>query len=114
MVEEEAGVLAWPPAEAPLLRGGGRWPHPDSTGSSSSVSAVSFGFVATAILISMFLVMAIFEKLLLRPGSTPPQPSSPQRPGRSRGMDLESQAGFTGKLGHPSPKVRFFYLPRLG
>ena len=30
----------------------------------TSVNAVSFGFVATAILISMFLVMAIFERFL--------------------------------------------------
>lgn len=29
----------------------------------SSMSAISFGFVATAILISMFLIMAIFEHL---------------------------------------------------
>ncbi|ERN03412.1 hypothetical protein AMTRI_Chr02g219130 [Amborella trichopoda] len=34
----------------------------------NSVNAVSFGFVATAILISMFLVMAIFERFL-RPRS---------------------------------------------
>ncbi|KMZ75208.1 hypothetical protein ZOSMA_117G00260 [Zostera marina] len=30
----------------------------------ASMSAISFGFVATAILISMFLIMAIFEHLL--------------------------------------------------
>ncbi|XP_031478506.1 uncharacterized protein LOC116249529 [Nymphaea colorata] len=35
------------------------WMHFDS-----SVNAISFGFVATAILISMFLVMAIFERFL--------------------------------------------------
>ncbi|CAH2047164.1 unnamed protein product [Thlaspi arvense] len=32
-------------------------------GSDSSMNAISFGFVATAILISMFLIMAIFEHL---------------------------------------------------
>ncbi|ESQ29638.1 hypothetical protein EUTSA_v10024160mg [Eutrema salsugineum] len=32
-------------------------------GSGSSMNAISFGFVATAILISMFLIMAIFEHL---------------------------------------------------
>eukprot|EP00249_Psilotum_nudum_P019656 c27361_g1_i4 orf=1437-1961(+) len=37
----------------------------------SSVNAVSFGFVATAILIFMFLVMAIFERILR---SRPPIP----------------------------------------
>ncbi|XP_047980168.1 uncharacterized protein LOC125221893 [Salvia hispanica] len=34
----------------------------------SSMNAISFGFVATAILISMFLIMAIFEHLF-RPSS---------------------------------------------
>ncbi|XP_071722769.1 uncharacterized protein [Rutidosis leptorrhynchoides] len=56
-----------PPPEVavapPLLRGD-HWTHFDN-----SVNAVSFGFVATAILISMFLVMAIFERFL-RPRST--------------------------------------------
>ncbi|MED6158382.1 hypothetical protein PIB30_032361 [Stylosanthes scabra] len=36
----------------------------------SSMSAISFGFVATAILISMFLIMAIFEHLF-KPSPTP-------------------------------------------
>ena len=36
----------------------------------TSMSAISFGFVATAILISMFLIMAIFEHLF-KP--TPPE-----------------------------------------
>jgi len=40
----------------------------------TSMNAISFGFVATAILVSMFLIMAIFEHLF-RP--TPPF-SSPQ------------------------------------
>ncbi|KAL3625660.1 hypothetical protein CASFOL_028256 [Castilleja foliolosa] len=35
----------------------------------SSMKAISFGFVATAILISMFLIMAIFEHLF-RPNAT--------------------------------------------
>ncbi|KAB1208551.1 hypothetical protein CJ030_MR7G000285 [Morella rubra] len=38
------------------------------------MNAISFGFVATAILISMFLIMAIFEHLF-RPG---PSFSSPE------------------------------------
>eukprot|EP00249_Psilotum_nudum_P019653 c27361_g1_i1 orf=1437-2036(+) len=37
----------------------------------SSVNAVSFGFVATAILIFMFLVMAIFERILRSRPSIP-------------------------------------------
>ncbi|KAG6478907.1 hypothetical protein ZIOFF_062354 [Zingiber officinale] len=44
---------------ATVVRGEERWRHFDN-----SVNAVSFGFVATAVLISMFLVMAIFERFL--------------------------------------------------
>ncbi|XP_022726913.1 uncharacterized protein LOC111282895 [Durio zibethinus] len=65
----------------------------------NSVNAVSFGFVATAILISMFLVMAIFERFL-----------------RSRSLssntrtltDLESPTTFNSKLEYPSPKVTIY------
>ncbi|GAB4831272.1 hypothetical protein Ancab_005285 [Ancistrocladus abbreviatus] len=67
----------------------------------NSVNAVSFGFVATAILISMFLVMAIFERFL-RPNSPAMSPS-----GRSSD-DPESQMGFNGKLGYPSPKMTVY------
>ncbi|KAF2305130.1 hypothetical protein GH714_001963 [Hevea brasiliensis] len=89
MVEQHGGYNAWPPIGAPLLNVpiDDHWRHFDN-----SVNAVSFGFVATAILISMFLVMAIFERFL-RPTS-----------GRIHG-DLESQTGFNAKLGHPSPKL---------
>ncbi|CAN1844257.1 hypothetical protein LINPERHAP1_LOCUS37371 [Linum perenne] len=45
------------------------WRHFDN-----SVDAVSFGFVATAILISMFLVMAIFERFLRPRSSLNPSP----------------------------------------
>ncbi|KAF8664495.1 hypothetical protein HU200_054672 [Digitaria exilis] len=51
-----------------------RWRQLDS-----GVSAVSFGFVATAILVSMFLAMAIFEHFLrppahaAGPGHAPPR-----------------------------------------
>lgn len=65
----------------------------------NSVNAVSFGFVATAVLISMFLVMAIFERFL-RPTSPESSPS-----GRRYIGDVESQMGFHGKLRFPSPKV---------
>ncbi|KAG0501515.1 hypothetical protein HPP92_001587 [Vanilla planifolia] len=50
------------PAMAPINVERGdqeRWRHFDN-----SVNAVYFGFVATAILISMFLLMAIFERFL--------------------------------------------------
>lgn len=58
------------------------WQHFDS-----SINAVSFGFVATAILISMFLVMAIFERFLRQASSHP------------------NLGELEGKLSHPSPKI---------
>lgn len=39
----------------------------------TSMNAISFGFVATAVLISMFLIMAIFEHLF-RPNASFPLP----------------------------------------
>ncbi|XP_022952121.1 uncharacterized protein LOC111454885 isoform X3 [Cucurbita moschata] len=60
-----------------------------------SVNAVSFGFVATAILISMFLVMAIFERFL--------RPRSPAAIGRPP-SDLEAHMMLDGKPRYPSPK----------
>lgn len=83
---------AWPPIGAPLnnVQREDNWKHFDN-----SVNAVSFGFVATAILISMFLVMAIFERFL--------RPTSPS--GSPTRGDLESQLSFNPKLGYPSPRV---------
>ncbi|KAE8687786.1 putative indole-3-acetic acid-amido synthetase GH3.5-like isoform X1 [Hibiscus syriacus] len=78
-----------PPTVAPLNLGREEhWRRFDN-----SVNAVSFGFVATAVLISMFLFMAIFERFL-RP------PSSPN--------DLESQTMFNAKLNYPSPKMTVY------
>ncbi|OVA20227.1 hypothetical protein BVC80_157g16 [Macleaya cordata] len=74
------------------------WRHFDN-----SVNAVSFGFVATAILISMFLIMAIFERFL-RPRSSPVSSSG----GRNL-RDLEAHLGFNGKLDYPSPKVNLSF-----
>ncbi|PSS00292.1 Developmental and secondary metabolism regulator veA like [Actinidia chinensis var. chinensis] len=51
----------------------------------TSMNAISFGFVATAVLISMFLLMAIFEHLF-RPS---PSFSSPQD-GTNRSPDARS------------------------
>lgn len=64
----------------------------------NSVNAVSFGFVATAILISMFLVMAIFERFL--------RPRSPEAAdgGGDDGRLGEGGANLR-KLDYPSPKV---------
>ncbi|XP_015068227.1 uncharacterized protein LOC107012813 [Solanum pennellii] len=87
----------WPPSPSgsPMyITKDDHWTHFDN-----SVNAVSFGFVATAILISMFLVMAIFERFLW-PNS---QALSTSR-GRNLG-DIESQMSFNGKLGHQTSKV---------
>ncbi|KAL3509439.1 hypothetical protein ACH5RR_028840 [Cinchona calisaya] len=65
----------------------------------NSVNAVSFGFVATAILISMFLVMAIFERFLRQRSSAA---------GGRNGSDLEAQLRVHGKLDYPSPKMTFY------
>ncbi|EPS73102.1 hypothetical protein M569_01657, partial [Genlisea aurea] len=54
-----------------------------------STEAMSFGFIATAILISMFLFMAVFERFLQPRSSSPPDsgdekfnhPSSPPKVG---------------------------------
>ncbi|XVE87976.1 hypothetical protein DITRI_Ditri19aG0031200 [Diplodiscus trichospermus] len=94
MGQEESYFYSWPPVGAPMnVQREDHWRHFDN-----SVNAVSFGFVATAVLISMFLVMAIFERFL-RPNSSSGS--------RSQG-DLESQLGFNGKLGHPSPKMTIY------
>ncbi|KAL0797652.1 hypothetical protein Bca101_052826 [Brassica carinata] len=93
----------WPPVGAPmnLRREEPCKPRFDD----DSVNAVSFGFVATAILISMFLVMAIFEKLIRATTSNPDSSS-----GRIlSGMD--SRVGFSGsasKLGYQSPKMTVY------
>ncbi|KAJ8478577.1 hypothetical protein OPV22_022304 [Ensete ventricosum] len=47
---------------------------------SSSMNALSFGFIATAILVSMFLVMAIFEHLLRSRASHPPSQTNAHGP----------------------------------
>ncbi|KAF2616479.1 hypothetical protein F2Q68_00040634 [Brassica cretica] len=91
----------WPPIGAPMnLR---REEPCKSRFDDDSANAVSFGFVATAILISMFLVMAIFEKLI-RTTTTNPDSSS----GRIL-SGMESRVGFNGsassKLGYQSPKA---------
>ncbi|XVF27690.1 hypothetical protein REPUB_Repub14bG0130600 [Reevesia pubescens] len=94
MGQEESYFYSWAPVGAPLnVEREDHWRNFDN-----SVNAVSFGFVATAILISMFLVMAIFERFL-RPNSSPSD--------RNHG-DLESQLTFNGKLGHPSPKMTIY------
>ncbi|KAL2457932.1 hypothetical protein Fot_55989 [Forsythia ovata] len=65
----------------------------------NSVNAVSFGFVATAILISMFLVMAIFERFL--------RPTSTAGGGGHSPRGVEN-ARDHGKLDYPSPKMTIY------
>ncbi|XP_076917327.1 uncharacterized protein LOC143577362 [Bidens hawaiensis] len=75
------------------------WRHFDK-----SVNAISFGFVATAILISMFLVMAIFERFL-RTTSPVLSPTAGGGGGRNAAGDGDSQMGFNSKLRHSSLKI---------
>ncbi|XP_078445628.1 uncharacterized protein LOC144714740 isoform X2 [Wolffia australiana] len=72
----DGGVrMAEGPARVAITEGEVRWRHLDS-----SLSAVSFGFVATAILIAMFLVMAVFERFLRpQPRVQPPSPDPSRR-----------------------------------
>lgn len=112
MGQEKNYFYSWSPVGAPLnvQREEDHWRQADN-----SVNAVSFGFVATAILIFMFLVMAIFERFL--------KPNSSPGPGGGRNhADLQPQLSFNGKPGHPSPKVSspfcfhirdFFYIAQI-
>ncbi|XP_027347785.1 uncharacterized protein LOC113859167 [Abrus precatorius] len=70
------------------------WKHFDD-----SVNAVSFGFVATAILISMFLLLAIFERFLRQRSDEPSVPVQ---------MDLEHQMDIGVKLENLSPKMTIY------
>ncbi|KAI3718858.1 hypothetical protein L6452_19743 [Arctium lappa] len=96
MGRDQWGFL--PPTEAPSLytqeQRDDHWRHFDK-----SVNAISFGFVATAILISMFLVMAIFERFLR---TTSPDGGGG---GRNAAGDVDSRMGFNSKLDHSSLKI---------
>ncbi|CAK9165406.1 unnamed protein product [Ilex paraguariensis] len=71
---------------------GGNWDEAPWKKSGTSMNAISIGFVATALLISMFLIMAIFEHLF-RPN---PSFSSPQDDTNS-----PMESGTMQKLGNP-------------
>ncbi|VVA93894.1 unnamed protein product [Arabis nemorensis] len=86
----------WPPVGSPTNL---RRDEPRRSQFEDSVNAVSFGFVATAILISMFLVMAIFERLIRTTTST----NSDSSPGLDSRVGSNSPAST--KLGHQSPKI---------
>ena len=91
-----------PPTQAPSWytqdQRDDHWRHFDK-----SVNAISFGFVATAILISMFLVMAIFERFLRT--TWPVLSSDGGGGGRNSAGVVGSQMGFNSKLDHSSLKV---------
>ncbi|KAJ0254631.1 hypothetical protein HA466_0105180 [Hirschfeldia incana] len=90
----------WPPVGAPTNT---RQGEPRSSQFNDPVNAVSFGFIATAILISMFIVMAIIE-MLIRTTTT----NSHSSPGRFP-SGLESRVRLNGlafsKSGCESPKI---------
>lgn len=102
MSEKQHGWV-WPPTESPLNLIPSREDDPHWRHFDNSVNAVSFGFVATAILISMFLVMAIFERFL-----RPTSPATSLPGGRRNHHDLEAQIGCHPKLGYPSPKMSVY------
>ncbi|XP_013589467.1 PREDICTED: uncharacterized protein LOC106297859 isoform X1 [Brassica oleracea var. oleracea] len=95
--------LQWPPVGAPTNI---RQEEPWRSQFNDPVNAVSFGFIATAILISMFIVMAIFE-MLIRATTT----NSHSSPGQVL-SDLESRVGLNGfafsKFGCESPKETMY------
>ncbi|KAL8259415.1 hypothetical protein R6Q59_027368 [Mikania micrantha] len=89
-----------PPSEPPSLQEhrDDNWRHVDKF-----VNAVSFGFIATAILISMFLVMAVVERLAMTTSRLPGG-------GRNSAGDGQSQMDFHSKQGHLSPTVSNFFV----
>ncbi|XP_019193691.1 PREDICTED: uncharacterized protein LOC109187807 [Ipomoea nil] len=99
------GGVSWglvlPPGVAPTATGGGADKDEQWRSFDNSVNAVSFGFVATAILISMFLVMAIFERLL-RPRS------STSAAAGGNASNLEAHIRVQRKLDYPSPEMTVY------
>ncbi|CAO2196754.1 unnamed protein product [Urochloa humidicola] len=65
----------------------------------TSMDAISFGFAATAILISLFLLMAIFEHLI-KPRAFPPDSDSPDG-SRPRAARHRHHGRSPGKLRSP-------------
>jgi hypothetical protein len=100
----------WSPIGAPLnvqrndQQQQQHWSNNNSNNFDSSVNAVSFGFVATAVLISMFLLMAIFERFLA-PSSQALFPNL--RRNRRTGDSPIRKLGH-----HQSPKVSIFFYKK--
>ncbi|XP_010458494.1 PREDICTED: uncharacterized protein LOC104739747 [Camelina sativa] len=98
----------WPPIGAPMNL---RREEPWKSQFDDSVNAVSFGFVATAILISMFLVMAIFERLIRTTTTATTTTNSDSSSSRVlSGMDprVGFHNGSATKLGYQSPKMTIY------
>ncbi|XP_004970771.1 uncharacterized protein LOC101784606 isoform X1 [Setaria italica] len=74
----------------------------------TSMDAISFGFAATAILISLFLLMAIFEHLI-KPRAFPPDSPDAGRPRAVRHRHGRSP----GKLRSPPMHCSSFHLHSL-
>ncbi|RLN28921.1 uncharacterized protein C2845_PM05G37350 [Panicum miliaceum] len=95
-------------AAASSMRGAG-----GAADAPTNASAISFGFAATAVLVSMFLLMAIFEHLI-KPGLASSSSSSSSSPrsddgggeGRGRGVPTarlhHQRDASPDKLGHPA------------
>ncbi|KAI4304340.1 hypothetical protein MLD38_039868 [Melastoma candidum] len=102
-----ASRYPWPPQGSPSNTGS----HGDTRGmlqhgrqrhnSDELANALPFGFLATAILVSMFLVMAVFERFL-RPSS------SETTNDEDRHGDVESQSETDGGKGRCSPRQKVF------
>ncbi|CAM0955410.1 unnamed protein product [Alopecurus aequalis] len=71
-------------------------------GSSTNASAISFGFAATAILIAMFLIMAIFEHLI-KPGWAASRAAHDGSDTDVHGHDQPSHSGRHRLRDHGSP-----------
>lgn len=94
-----------PPMAAPLNQNAEKEDEQWSSNFNNSVNAVYMGFVATAILISMFLVMAIFERFFRRPRTTS------QLTTTARNCFAYNN---NPKLDHNSSKVSLNFLLKIG
>jgi hypothetical protein len=75
-----------------------------------SMNAISFGFAATAVLISMFLLMAIFEHFI-KPRISSSLNIRGARGGSGASLDTEiSHGGMHGKIHNPSKVILFLFL----
>jgi hypothetical protein len=74
----------------------------DAAATATNASAISFGFAATAVLVSMFLLMAIFEHLI-KPGLA----SSSSSSGGSGSHDHDGEGrGHGHRLALPPARLR--------